>query len=513
MAILLAVGVISHRGMNASSESNRWVRHTHEVLENLQALLYGMASVTSTVRRFVLTGEDAALEAYRVSRANLARHEEIIRALTLDNPQQQHRLTVLERLAAERMQRAESIVGLRREEGFEAAVAVVQGGPSLQVTGLYETIVRELRGEELRLLALREGDVQRNSRWTTSILALGTALGLLITGVAGWSVQRDNSRRELAEEALFAEKERAQVTLDSIGDAVACTDISGNLTFLNAVGEKMTGWSEQEATGRPIAEVLQIVDAESGEAIPDPMEMAVRQNRGVHLPDNCVLVRRDGAKVPIEDSVAPIHDRHGRPTGAVIVFRDVTIAREMARQIAHAAKHDFLTGLPNRMLLNDRIGQAIAFAPRHRTKVAVLFLDLDGFKQINDSLGHQVGDKLLQSVAERLTDCVRISDTVSRQGGDEFVVLLSELQNLEDAAATARRMLRAIAEAHAIDAHDIRVTTSIGISVYPDDGLDAETLIKHADIAMYQAKENGRQDYRIFEAAPDVAAAERRAVI
>jgi diguanylate cyclase (GGDEF)-like protein len=150
------------------------------------------------------------------------------------------------------------------------------------------------------------------------------------------------------------------------------------------------------------------------------------------------------------------------------------------------------------MLLNDRISQAIALAPRRKTKIAILFLDLDGFKHINDSLGHALGDRLLQSVAKRLEDCVRGSDTVSRRGGDEFVVLLSELQNLEDAEITARRMLEAVAKPHAIDHHMLHVTTSIGVSVYPDDGLDAEALIKNADTAMYQAKKNGRERYQLF---------------
>ena len=236
------------------------------------------------------------------------------------------------------------------------------------------------------------------------------------------------------------------------------------------------------------------------------------QNRTVHLPSNCILVRRDGFEIPIEDSVAPIHDREGQATGAVIVFRDVSAARAMALQMTHSAQHDFLTGLPNRMLLNDRVNQAIALAPRHWKKVAVLFLDLDGFKHINDSLGHPIGDKLLQSIAKRLVDCVRGSDTVSRQGGDEFVVLLSEVEQSEDAAITARRMLQAVAEAHSIDQHDLHVTTSIGVSIYPDDGLDAETLIKNADTAMYQAKENGRQSYQFFKPAMNVRAVERQSI-
>ncbi len=318
--------------------------------------------------------------------------------------------------------------------------------------------------------------------------------------------------RKAMEEALFGEKERAQVTLNSIGDAVACTDSVGMVTFLNLVAEKMTGWSLQEAAGLPLGEVFRILDAASRVGLPNPAETAVEEDCTAHRPLNRVLVRRDGFEIPIEDSVSPIHDRGGNRTGDVIVFRDVSAARAMADQITHSAEHDFLTGLPNRMLLNDRVNQAIALAPRHDKRVAILFLDLDGFKHINDSLGHPTGDKLLQSIAKRLVECVRASDTVSRQGGDEFVVLLSEVERSEDTAITARRILQAVAEAHSVDDHDLHVTTSIGVSVFPDDGVDAETLIKNADTAMYQAKENGRQSYKFFKPAMNVRAVERQAI-
>ncbi|NDQ55533.1 MAG: EAL domain-containing protein [Acidipila sp.] len=318
--------------------------------------------------------------------------------------------------------------------------------------------------------------------------------------------------RKVMEEALFVEKERAQVTLKCIGDAVVCTDVTGMLTFLNPVAERMTGWSWQEAAGLPMADVLRIVDDTTRETIPNPMELAVGQNRSMHLPPNCILVRRDGLGIPIEDSVSPIHNREGQVSGAVIVFRDVSAAREMVLQMTHSAQHDFLTGLPNRMLLNDRVSQAIALATRNQKRLAVLFLDLDGFKHINDSLGHSIGDKLLQSVTNRLVGCVRGTDTVSRQGGDEFVVLLSEIGLSEDAALSARRILQAVAEAHSLDQHDLHITTSIGVSVYPDDGLDSETLIKNADTAMYQAKEQGRQSYRFFKPAMNVRAVERQSI-
>jgi diguanylate cyclase (GGDEF)-like protein/PAS domain S-box-containing protein len=278
------------------------------------------------------------------------------------------------------------------------------------------------------------------------------------------------------------------------------------------VAEKMTGWACAEAMGRPLAEVFRILDATTRKTNPNPTEIALDENRTVHLQSNCILIRRDDFEIPIEDSVAPIHDRAGQATGAVIVFRDVSAAQAMALQMTHSAEHDFLTGLPNRTLVNDRVNQAIAYGERHGKKVAVLFLDLDGFKHINDSLGHPTGDRLLQSVAKRLVECVRGSDTVSRQGGDEFVVLLSEVGQPADAAITARRMLAAVAEAHSLDQHDLYITASIGVSVYPDDGSDAETLIKNADTAMYQAKENGRQNYQFFKPAMNVRAVERQSI-
>ncbi|MHB1245631.1 MAG: diguanylate cyclase domain-containing protein [Sulfuriferula sp.] len=181
-------------------------------------------------------------------------------------------------------------------------------------------------------------------------------------------------------------------------------------------------------------------------------------------------------------------------------------------ELAHLAHHDVLTDLPNRILLQDRLNQAIELARRQCTQLAVMFMDLDQFKHINDSLGHGIGDQLLQSVAQRLQACVRQSDTVSRQGGDEFVLLLPLIEHAEDAALSAQKLLAALVSPHHIDQHELHISVSIGISIYPYDGQDAETLIKNADTAMYHAKENGRNNYKFFEQSMNARAVQRQSV-
>jgi diguanylate cyclase (GGDEF)-like protein/PAS domain S-box-containing protein len=323
---------------------------------------------------------------------------------------------------------------------------------------------------------------------------------------------RNIEEREVARRELFTEKERAQVTLNSIGDAVLSTDVSGNVTYLNVVAEAMTGWPCKEAVGRALAEVFQLIDGTTHKPAANPSLLAIHENRVVGLAANSILVRRDGHKAAIEDSAAPIHDRDGEVTGAVIVFHDVSMARAMVLEMSHLAQHDVLTDLPNRLLLNDRITQAISLARRNQHQVGVLFVDLDGFKRINDSSGHGVGDKLLQSVAARLASCVRKSDTVSRMGGDEFVILLSEITHGADASISAAKIITELKRVHEIDDLHLFVSASIGISTYPENGENAEMLVKHADTAMYHAKENGRDGYQFFRNEMNVESVERQSL-
>jgi len=319
-------------------------------------------------------------------------------------------------------------------------------------------------------------------------------------------------QRKAVEERWYREKFRADTVLASIGDAVVCTDRSANIDYLNPAAESLTGWSNAEANGQPVKEVLRLVNKTSRQPEPNPIELALANNQSMPLSPGTVLVRRDGSEIAIEDSAAPVRDWAGKVTGAVMVFHDVTATQAMTEKMTHQAQHDILTGLPNRALLDDRIAQAIARAKRRDIQVAVLFLDLDQFKNVNDSLGHAFGDKLLQSIAKRLLSCVRASDTVSRQGGDEFVILLADGRYDGEIASIAAKILAALALPHAIDGHELNVTTSIGIGIYPGDGDDPEALIKSADTAMYHAKEMGRNNCQFFKDEMNLRQIERQRV-
>ena len=394
----------------------------------------------------------------------------------------------VERLVSQRRERIAAVVVelfLPDSQGIETFDILFRASPHLPIL-----IVSRMRDEDVARQAVQRGAQDYLLKERLDGYSLPKALNSML-------------ERAAYAEALFLEKERAQVTLKSIGDAVVSTDVAGNVTYLNPVAEGMTGWSLQEASGRPLQEVLRIIDAESREPALNPLALAIQHDKTVGLSANCVLIRRDGYESAIEDTAAPIHDQRGQVTGAVIVFHDVGVARAMSVRMSYLAQHDSLTGLPNRMLLNDRLTQAIALARRHRKSLAVLYVDVDRFKHINDSLGHAIGDRLLQSIARRLVACVRSSDTVSRLGGDEFVVLLSEVACAADAARSADRILAAMSRAQRIDEQDLHVTVSLGIGVYPDDGTDAETLLKNADMALLRAKAHGRGNHQLFD--PDIA--------
>jgi len=310
------------------------------------------------------------------------------------------------------------------------------------------------------------------------------------------AVAEDITERKRLETELAAEHERLRVTLHSIADGVITTDPDGRVQYLNPVAEELTGWSCAEAVGRPFDEVFRMVDRRTGAPLESPIALVLSEARAAGLPEHVLLVGRDGRQSAIEDSASPIRDRDGNVLGVVLVFHDVTTARVMADRMAHMAQHDALTDLPNRVLLSDRLSQAVLTSQREGSRFAVMFIDLDHFKQINDTLGHVAGDQLLRIVAGRLGALLREVDTVSRVGGDEFVLLLSGIETPGDAAEVAGKILRTVAQPCQVAGQTLAVSSSVGIALYPEDGDSGDALIRASDAAMYRAKQSGRNQFR-----------------
>jgi len=384
-----------------------------------------------------------------------------------------------------------------REGGVGAAVLDLDL-PGTQGTEAFDKLFQAASGVPILILSNADSEVlarQAVQRGAQDYLLKEQSDGYRLRRTVRTMMDRS------AADVVALENEVANATLDSIGEAVLRTDKRGNITYLNRLAEKLTGWSRDEALGLPTADVLQLIDSASGASVDNAVATVMKQDISANATIctiHCTLVRRDGIRFGIENRVTTVGDKAGNVIGAVMSIRDVSMARAASLEVSRVAQHDVLTNLPNRALFNDRIVQAISLAERQRKQLAVLFVDLDQFKRINDSLGHAVGDKLLRSVAARLTACVRRSDTVCRLGGDEFVILLSQVEQAEDAAISARKILRAVAAPHIIDNRSLDISVSIGGSTYPGDGLDADTLISQADAAMYEAKLHGRNGYKFF---------------
>ena len=311
----------------------------------------------------------------------------------------------------------------------------------------------------------------------------------------------DITERKRMEEELFSEKERMRLTLQSIGDAVLCTDAQGRVTYINPVAQRMTGWQAFDAADQDV-DVVAPLYRNNGERVePSPVRQALGSGKPCGPTRGVVLHRKDGHRYVVEETASPITDRHGQLTGAVMVLHDVTETMALAERMAHLAQYDPLTDLPNRVLLQDRARQALALARREGKSLAVMYIDLDGFKQVNDRLGHDLGDELLVQFARRMQAAVRQSDTVCRQGGDEFVVLLPGLDGPQQSTVVARKVLAVCQAPFDLQGHEVRVGLSAGLALFPQHGSAFEELARHADTAMYAAKRSGRMQVRCYAGA------------
>lgn len=307
------------------------------------------------------------------------------------------------------------------------------------------------------------------------------------------------AERQRMEEALRESEQRHQVVVESAINPVFATDAEGALTFVSSRMAEMFGYTPEEMLGMPLWSLAAPGVGERVRAL-----FIENMPRGGEL--EAEASRKDGSRFSSMISFVPVI-RGKTPQGVAGRVQDITERKLMEEELVHVANHDALTGLPNRRLFNDRLTVALAHARRERQKVAVMLLDLDHFKNVNDTLGHHAGDQLLQAVALRLSGLLREGDTVARMGGDEFLLILPQMGRAEYAATVAQRITEAIREPFQVDGHELHVTTSIGIAIYPDDvdSEDNNVLLGNADIAMYCAKNEGRDTYRRH--TPDMSAA------
>ncbi len=376
---------------------------------------------------------------------------------------------------------------------------------------LQRSIRRMVKHDENLATEIRFISPRGEVRWLAErALALRDDRGWVIRVIG---VAHDITERKIAEDALFQEKERAYVTLASIADGVIRTDSRGAIDYLNPVAQKLTGWTLAEAYGRPSDDVYRVVDQDTGKPVLDPVRHCLAEQREVVFLGNRLLARRDGMKVPIHDSAAPIRNRGGKVTGAVLVFRDLTPIRQVEREMDHLATHDPLTGLVNRREFESILEETVA-TTRERAGVrvrehAMCHLDLDKFKLVNDSSGRAAGDQMIRQIAYVIQARVRPSDVLARLGGDEFAILLRDCP-AEQAQRAAHEVLEAI-RGFRFHWEDRIYSTgaSIGLAPFTTDRAEPEDLLRAADAACYVAKETGGNRIHVYEPG-DKAVAERR---
>ncbi|MEH2450903.1 GGDEF domain-containing response regulator [Nostoc sp.] len=298
---------------------------------------------------------------------------------------------------------------------------------------------------------------------------------------------------------LYEEKQRLAAIINSMGCAVIVTYTNGCIQMMNPIAELITGWKQSEALGKDLVEVVNLVDKDVGETIKNLARYVIEAGEVLNLPENCTLITKDGKEIAIGDNVSLIRDHNGNITGAVLVFQDITKRKQTEAQLIRNAFYDGLTALPNRVFFIDRLRQAIERSKRRSDYYfAVLFLDLDAFKEINDRFGHGIGDDFLVAIARRLEFCLRGGDTVARFGGDEFTVLLEDIKDITDAINAAKRIQDSLQLPLNLNGYQLSTTASIGIAWNFSNYEEPANMLRDADIAMYRAKRQGKATYAIF---------------
>lgn len=374
--------------------------------------------------------------------------------------------------------------------GYDVLRAVHEKAPEMPII-----VLTGLADEEVAVKAVQMG--------AQDYLVKGQMDGNLLVRSIRYAIERTR-----AEEALRESEERYRELVQNACSIIIKVDTEGNITFFNEFAQSFYGYSEDEVIGKNIVLTLTPYSDVAGKDLSAMLRMVKEAPERYHKSES-ESMRKDGERVWIAWTAKAIRDHSGTVTGILAAGQDITDRKRMEEAIWHQAYHDILTDLPNRMLFIDHLNLALTQARRHRHMMAVMFLDLDRFKSINDSLGHAIGDQLLKAVAYRLNNYLREGDTVARIGGDEYTVLLPQVSHEEDVMTIAQKIISAFQHLFTVNHHELHITASIGISLYPGDGDDVDTLLKNADIAMYHAKEQGRNNYQFYNPSMNIRTMER----
>ena len=433
---LLVVGVISYHAMEVSSESDRWVRHTHEVLESLQDLLSSMQDLEASSRGFVLTGKESYLETYRASISRTEQEKTIVASLTADNPARRLQIPKLERLAAQKIQLAERVIDLRRTKGLEAAVDAIQNGEGQRIMEDYREVIREMEDDEQRLLVLRDAVAKRRLNQTRGVLILGTLLGLLVAVAAGWSVQRDSSQRLFAEESLRESEERYRMLVDGVEVyAIFMMDPQGQILSWNAGAERIKGYSAEEIIGHNFSCFFPPEDIERGR----PEEVLRMTAASGRREEQGMRVRKDGSRFLASVTFTALRDSAGNLRGFSEFSHDLSESEESG-----AKYRGLLEAAPDAMVVVNQAGE-------------IVLLNVQAEKQFgyrrDELVGQKVKNIIPKGFAERLVaDGLRSAEdalaqqigtgielTGRRKNGSEFPIeiMLSPLESTEGILVTA----------------------------------------------------------------------------
>ncbi|MEO6824634.1 MAG: diguanylate cyclase [Nitrosospira sp.] len=497
--VVITIALLSYRNIQIGAQAEENSRISRSLGKLSRELLTRLTDAETSQRGYILTGRSPYLEPYNSAVIAIPRLIEQFKSLAIsERTDQYERVQALEPLILEKLAELRSTVELRQAGKRTEAEKILESDRG-------KLLMDEIRGDFSTIEHVADARIQEfttatseSSRRLMLVGVFGSSLLFIFLVISVILICRSMTLRDALYRELDADKELLVTTLNSIDDAVITTDIAGKVTYLNPAGENMTGWSMMEARALPLAEVFQIVNSQTNEAIPSPVALILQGKEDAGLALHTVLIQRSGAVSPIEHSAAPIRNRHGDLIGTVLIFHDVTHALEIAKQMTHEAAHDALTGLVNRREFERRLDYALQTARQDKKEYTLLFIDLDHFKSVNDMCGHQGGDELLRQLTSMLQARLRRNDTLARLGGDEFGVLLESCP-AEPALRVAEQLRKAVHEfAFLWNDRVFQVSLSIGLATFSAGNEVLADIIRMADTACYLAKNNGRNRVEVY---------------